>query len=265
MNDFGHKTSTQSATLEAGLKFPEFFTGDKEKVFTEILDGCVLPDIDENQNGYSHHFYNAVTNTNYLGTEDSAKARCLRHSAAFILSKDYKELGRAIHFLEDICTPVHSQYEDVSDSIIRGKLHLDFEKEFDEFLATYKPALPDELPKFDSPGKLIDFCALESAKNYYDYRDNNVEKNEIFKRTADLALMAVFKLCEFLYQGNPKAGYIKDGEVEAGVFLDFGKPEVATMADSYRLRANGENEVFIFEKPYTGRNFMLSNIIKIKG
>lgn len=262
MNEFGHKFCTKALITALEMKIPDFFPGEKETIFAKILDGCILPDSDETMNGYSVHFFNPVTNENYLGGEDSAKSRCLTHFSKFVMTKDFTELGRACHFLEDICTPVHTQYEDKTDAVIRGALHLEFEKEFDRFLESYSPDLPEHIPNFSSISELINYCALESANNYYAYRDKKEDKQEIFKRTALLATMALFKLCEFFYKQNPRACYIKDGTIDAGIFLDCGNKEVSTMTESHRFRFNCDGDIFMFEKPGVGRNFTLKNIIK---
>ena len=78
MNCFSHKFFT-------ALCFDQDF---------ELADACVLPDEDENQNGYSCHFYNPVTGKCYLGTEDSAKNRFLWHLCNYLMTKKKEELNK---------------------------------------------------------------------------------------------------------------------------------------------------------------------------
>lgn len=82
---------------------------------------CVKPDIDECEDSYARHFYHSVTSN-----DDSAKNKCIYYFCEFLANNDFDELSRSLHFLEDVCTPVHTQYEDKFDAVYRLKLHVNF-------------------------------------------------------------------------------------------------------------------------------------------
>lgn len=258
MNKFSHKYITRLALN--GL----FSKKDTEK----IIEGSILPDKDENQNGYVCHFYNPVTNTNYTGSEDSAKTRCIAHFGRYLINKKPEELGRAIHFLEDVCTPVHTQYEDTVDAVIRGPLHIKFEKELDIFCEESVFSDDWHLGSFKSVSDLISYCALESAKNYYLYRDKK-EQATALENTYKLAIFAVEYLTSQFALNNKKIAdfiSIKDNE-NVGILIkrqtENGKykiTDLAPLSENFRLRLSGRQEILIFKKPHTGRNFVLNEI-----
>ena len=114
-----------------------FFTShcfDDDKILKET---CILPDKDENDYGYSSHFFNPVTYKCYLNSEDSARNRFIWHLSNYLIKNNKESLGRAIHFLEDICTPVHTQYEDPVDAALKLNLHINFEKQLDKYLESH--------------------------------------------------------------------------------------------------------------------------------
>jgi hypothetical protein len=291
MNDLAHKKITE-ISLDAAKTFSDEDT-------KTIVEASILPDVDENQSGFVHHFYNPVTGTNYLGSEDSAKARCIAHFGKFMMSGSNEELGRSIHFLEDICTPVHAQYEDASDAVLRGKLHIEFEKKLDRYVSDmpkkFNENYPDLSPwRFSTITDLITYCALESAKNYYLYRDQN-EKQQAIKNTAELAFLAVNSLLSFkplspedmspedkakeikskFIEFKDKAEEIKNKSgktigvlIEHSVLhctakLNYRLSDIAPLCDSYRLRLGENCEVLAFKKAHIGSNYVLDEIIKI--
>lgn len=274
MNEFSHKEITK-------ISLSKTFN---DEILNEVVNASILPDKDENQNGYVHHFYNPVTNTNYSSTEDSAKSRCIVHIGKYLITKNLEELGRAIHFLEDICTPVHVQYEDSTDAIIRGALHIEFEKRLDYFVETlllsdtnkeneYSILLNSTFKNKDiSIGKFIDFCALEAAKNYYLYRNDKEGLKDIaIKNTFDLAFFAV----QYLYQTitNKNIEYAKilingDNEdigmvIKQSTLSNITILDLAPLNSNVRLRFNSKNEILIFERTSFIKNFVLKDVQNI--
>lgn len=260
MNEFAHKFCTQ-AVLDLLTKHKIFgnFAGN-EKIFADILSGCVLPDIDEKSQGYAYHFYNPITNTNYLGSENHAKARVITHFARFILTKNWVEFGRAIHFLEDICTPVHTQYEDSSDAVFKLPLHVEFEREFDRFLEREVQDEGLEYTEICSLSRNIDDAALHSAENFSLYkkiRESDLNKKSLFQKIFEDAITAIHIACNYILLAEPYAQEIKHNDKIIGYFLDddFVDSCVAANTDNYRIRLESNANIFIFKKAGTGRNF----------
>lgn len=113
---------------------------DKDKKFWETVEAYSLkPDEDEIYGGYKYHFYNFITEKNFMNEKDSALNRLDMHFNNAVneyKNKNsklaYQELGRAIHFLEDLNTPVHVVYQLSYEAVSKFPLHVRFEKKCDE-------------------------------------------------------------------------------------------------------------------------------------
>lgn len=100
-----------------------------------LITYSLKPDEDENQGStFKHHFYNPVTGRNFLGEEKGALSKCEEHYGACLelykegnKEKAFEEFGRAIHFLEDANTPVHTGYVYPSDAVFKLSKHVQFE------------------------------------------------------------------------------------------------------------------------------------------
>lgn len=108
---------------------------DDKKYFTTIADYSLKPDEDEIEGAYKFHFYNPATETNFMGEKNSALVKCVFHYENAInsyrkndKSVAFQELGRAIHFMEDLNTPVHVGYNLPTDAVLKFPLHVRFEK-----------------------------------------------------------------------------------------------------------------------------------------
>lgn len=82
---------------------------------TQLIRGSVLPDADETNNAYAWHFY-GENGKNYLGGSTTAYTKCIEHyngAVALYTSGQQdnaiEELGRALHFLQDINVPHHAK------------------------------------------------------------------------------------------------------------------------------------------------------------
>ena len=113
-------------------KYSEFYHNTAK---SELLIYCVKPDRDENEGGYKNHFYNPLTGRNFMGEKQSALTKFTGHykNAVELYNsgstfESWEELGRSMHFLEDLNTPVHTNYEDFWDAGIRLFMHIEFEK-----------------------------------------------------------------------------------------------------------------------------------------
>lgn len=231
----------------------------------DLLEACVLPDEDENQNGYSCHFYNPVTGKCYRGTEDSARNRFIWHLASYLMSGSKEELGRSIHFLEDMCTPVHTQYEDVTDATIRLKLHMQFEQQFDEFLSEGTYGDNDLSNRYNSLIKLskfnlseiLDYCPCKAAELYYKYRDENLYE-KVFIETSELVVVSLSTLKAILDSNSlvGKEFQFDDDKINA-IFCE-NMELVSCLNTDVCLRRNGHGNVVIFKRANRAFNFKVA-------
>ena len=275
MNEYSHQKITE---LILKNNFNDKFTNTQTE---QILKGVVLPDKDENQNGYAYHFYNPLTNANYLGNELDARSKCIYHYAQYRENDDFIELGRAIHFLEDICTPVHTQYEDTSDSILKLKLHLDFEKELDEYMK--KINISSKFLSFEEiinsnylNVSLYDFInenCYKSVELYYKYKQKYVNSiSETFENAycivtnfiKNYALKNTINCIRYIENlEHKKIGVLIYTFVKLTEKIKYF--DVATLKQDYKLRlidSYATNPyVLIFKKGGTLKNYVLENVL----
>lgn len=98
------------------------------------------PDFDENEGAFKFHFYNPATNKSFADEYNSALSRCCKY---YMDAQDKNEksddkyielLGRSIHYLVDLNTPVHTYNQDVFDAVVNVSSHVAFEKKCDELI-----------------------------------------------------------------------------------------------------------------------------------
>lgn len=218
----------------------------------ELIDSCVLPDEDEAQNGFSCHFYNPVTAKCYLGTEDSAKNRFLWHLSNYLITNKKESLGRAIHFLEDICTPVHTQYEDAVDAAIRLKLHVNFEKQLDDYLENNDAS--NQLLKFNSIFELLEYCPCNSSELYYLFRDQDAA-DIVFPTVCALAKSALSSLKSLLDSQSIIAKSFSVNGEKINVLFEKGQILPSCLSPNFCLRYNGCDNVTVFYRSNKLANF----------
>lgn len=123
-----------------------------DKSLNELKDGIIhystQPDFDENESGYKGHFYNPSTGKNFVDGYDSALSRFYTHYENAIQNKKNNldgstSLGRAIHYLEDLCTPVHTYNQDIFDAAVNISSHVFFENRCNDLVEDIKD---EELP-----------------------------------------------------------------------------------------------------------------------
>lgn len=152
-----------------GTKFNEIFTPENKAI---IVEYSVMPDKDETDDAYSQHFFNLMTQKNFKGADDSALTKLCTHfyrAVGFYRAGNVKmamqELGRALHFEEDLSTPVHSNTISTLDAGKKFLSHVGFERKCVElqehFVAVMEP---------------LEYC-------YYD--DNSIKR--IGYATSDMA------------------------------------------------------------------------------
>ncbi len=215
-----HKNVTEkSLKIISEINKEKFYIFDKEDecYWDLVAEYSVKPDEDENQGAYKYHFYNPVTERNYMGEKNSALSKCTSHfndAVNYYKKGDkkmaYQELGRSAHFLEDLNTPVHTAYEAPSDSIIKLPLHVRFEKTCDKISDGCLAIIPIESFKYFDVNPIEAIAkssSVLSADNFY-YLENIKEvKEETLARNAVLnaqhKVTGVFY--KFFRQVNAKA------------------------------------------------------------
>lgn len=222
----------------------------------DLIDSCVLPDEDENQNGYSCHFYNPVTGKCFLGTEDSARNRFIWHLTDHLISKNKEKLGRAIHYLEDMCTPVHTQYEDAADAVIQLKKHVNFEDKLDQFLES--GGSQSSHIRFKSISEILECCPCDSSEIYYRLKRREPTKKE-FGDVYSLTVSALSSLKELLV-GVVGKTFVVDGK-RINVLFEKGRMLPSCLDTDYLLRYNGVDNIIVYKRDNKFSNFhVLCNI-----
>lgn len=219
----------------------------------ELLYGAVQPDIDECEDAFSHHFYNPVTLKDFYGSDDTAKNRSIWHFCEFLITGSFEQLGRSLHFLEDICTPVHTQYEDYFDAVYRLKLHTNFEKKLDSYISdgSFKRSMCFEfIPSFVD---LINHCALVSSSLYDDIKNQNEFSDYFLSKTLNLASDSVENVSKLILLNSLKAKKLDCVNV-----LIEGDSIIPSMSDSNIIaRADSHRNVFVFKRTSKLSNFHL--------
>lgn len=212
-NNFGwniktHKKITKYAIQNSDLKLKSHH----EHI---LIEASKQPDIDETQLHSSSHFCFAIPKDfkpkRFLSFIDfsgknNALAKFIKHidKAQKAMSKDkthksLDELGRALHFLQDICVPLHSEKGSFIKKFIDSKMHLEYEIGFvnantDKFLR------PQVIVDFDKKEDFKTF-ALNLFKENFDFSSkfkisnkNKESWSEIAQVTMDKAVSSTQKL-----------------------------------------------------------------------
>lgn len=144
-----------------------FYAGYRSK----LVRGSVLPDDDEKDGNFVWHFY-GPDGTNYLGGSVTAYTKCIDHyNRAVSLynagskSAAMEELGRALHYLQDVNEPHHAM-----NKVAVLTNHIGFEKEAEENRTSYAlTGLTSSIysDANNSLGTTIDYYA-RIARGWYD-------------------------------------------------------------------------------------------------
>lgn len=202
MNSLTHKFITKTA-----LEQLEIVT-DKEI----LINYSAKPDEDETDGAFMWHFYNPATKKNFKGGRVSALTKLLEHfDNAINLYKIndilfLEELGRACHFIQDMCTPVHTYYEDTFDAVTRLSQHTHFENYVDNLIkkSNFQIVTIDEMTK----GMLLNnnlktfakYSAMLASEDFY-YLDNNEQKG-ILSIAIDSVNNGIIATCAVLLHFN---------------------------------------------------------------
>lgn len=167
----------------------ELFKKDEKEYKELFVTYCIQPDKDETQGIYKYHFYNPITETNFMNEKESALKRSKDHFEKAVSNYKigdknmaYQELGRAVHFMEDMNTPVHTAYELPSDSVKKLQLHVDFEKVCDRLCGECKLELvPGSMKYYETNtfDTISRSAATLSADNFYYLENKKIDKEKL--------------------------------------------------------------------------------------
>lgn len=185
-------------------KFKDFY----DKAARDILlDACTKPDEDEIEGLYKGHFYNPVTELNFNGEEDSALRRfCNHYNNAVTLcvngnkKKGIELLGRAIHYMEDLNTPVHTNNKSYLDAGVNFLSHVKFESKCDDVCTRHIVEIERnqlEYYKYTSLEEIGKNCAWSANNNFGMLRHKYLSPEEVAENSV---LNAQHSVCGILYR-----------------------------------------------------------------
>ena len=184
-------------------------SSDDKKYFDTIADYSLKPDEDEIDGAYKYHFYNPATETNFMGEKDSALTKCNTHYDNAVKAYEegdkslaFQELGRAVHFMEDLNTPVHVGYDLMIDAMTKFPLHVEFEKVCDNESKGCKTTVPFESFKYFKTNSIptIAKCSAVLASGNYYRLNNKVGKKDVSDLAKNAVLNAQYKITGVLYK-----------------------------------------------------------------
>ena len=210
-----------------------------------IIEYSLKPDEDENQGAYKYHFYNPDTERNFAGEKETALKKCKTHFENAIknclevtllknlgnydsaLDKEkedlrktgdlvFEEVGRSIHFLEDLSTCVHTGYDKPTDSVFKFPLHVKFEKKCDLISEECHAVIPEESLKYYEVNSLEDLAqntAVLSLDNFY--RLENIESEDYIDLAKNAVLNAQKRVVGLLYK------FIKEAVRESTAYQEL--------------------------------------------
>ncbi len=237
-NDTAHqyvtKTSFEAFTKmdcdsDTSAKYPnlakasDFFKKDEKEYKELLIIYSTQPDKDETQGIYKYHFYNPITETNFMNETESALKRSREHFEKAVnnykigdKNMAYQELGRSVHFMEDMNTPVHTAYELPSDSVKKLQMHVDFEKYCDSLCNECKlEIVPESLRYYETNtfDTIARFASTLSADNFYYLENKKMDKEKLAKNAVSNAQKNVSGLMYRFFIEISKDWVFKAGEI----------------------------------------------------
>ena len=218
-----HKYITKTC-LEAISKIDEEPENSNETNFKNFYDAkhwdvlieySAMPDEDEKGKLSLNecHFYSPKTGKNFLGKKDTALSRSIKHYDKAVelytakdtkkdvkkkkskkidtrtnIEKAYEELGRSFHFMQDICTPVHTRTKSLVDAGIKLPMHIEFENICRDMHETCEAKVdPESLKNYElSSVEAIGKAAAVVSANDFDSLLKNTLKDIIIARKSVL-------------------------------------------------------------------------------
>ena len=172
MNELSHRFITKKSIEIAGIKL-------RAEQKHKLIESSTLPDIDEKDNLFAAHFYNPVTQLNFRSERETALTRFIEHYDKSKNGENLEEIGRAVHYLEDLNTPVHVAYEDKFDSVYRLSGHIEFENTCDSLIDEVKDIVFEIDKKYYivNPLETIGKAGAMTASVLYDEYENCYEQH----------------------------------------------------------------------------------------
>lgn len=181
-----------------------------ENVKEKIIYFSKRPDVDENDGLFMWHYYNPITERNFVNGKVTALTKFNDHYSNALKSykkknmdKTWEELGRSLHFLEDINTPVHTNSQDIIDVASYLSLHLKFESFVLENQDKTKISMmPSEFIYFkqNTPTLIAKKYAHISANNFYALYNDLETQDEVAANSLSNAQECVsgilYKFCK---------------------------------------------------------------------
>lgn len=212
-NGYTHRYITRSgleniSKLYKNKKESNIFSKSDKHYWDTIIEYSLKPDEDEVEGAYKYHFYNFLTGQNFSNEKDSALTRLTSHFENAV--REYKnknkkeafqELGRSIHFMEDLNTPVHTVYSSFKDAILKFPLHVMFEKKCDEICDSVKAEILEknmdyyEINSLETIGKS---SSILSENNFYGLEDKS--DSYFYKVASNAVLNAQERVTGMLYK-----------------------------------------------------------------
>ena len=200
MNELTHKRITKLSldSINHNLSLNDIST---------LIEYSAMPDKDETDGAFKYHFYNPATNRNFRGEHITALTKLEEHYVYAAEKNDYQQLGRALHFLVDLNTPVHTFYEDLFDGVFRLKQHTNFESLCDSLMDSFLPIPIDDLSYYSlndihTIGK---GSALTASALFAEYDNNPKRKNYVARMAISNAIM---NTCGVLYHFLNERGLV---------------------------------------------------------
>ncbi len=188
-------TTSLENVLELNKK-NKFLKSEDRDFFSTITDYSLKPDEDETEGAFKNHFYNPATKTNFMGESYSAIEKFKEHykdAKKYYSENDkelaFQELGRAIHFLEDLNTPVHTGYNLPTDAVFKLPLHVNFEKICDNICNRCHASINKTGLSYysaNSPETIAKSASIVASNNYDCLTDDQDEHQEMIAKNAIL-------------------------------------------------------------------------------
>lgn len=191
-------TKTHKKVVEIAVNYLD------KDILTNNIESLIFygaqPDFDETDGAFKHHFYNPATDKNYAGEYDSALARFTKYYIAAINNyqnnnAQYIEyIGRSLHYLVDLNTPVHTYNQDTFDAVVNANMHVNFEAKCDELIDNYNPNVINGINNLhyfvaNNIVTIGKYCALIASKSYYNLVNNKEPKIDICNKSINNAII----------------------------------------------------------------------------
>lgn len=184
-----------------------------------LLEFTDMPDVDEKSPfyaPYSSHFYDPYTEKNYIGQRDNTalikfKEHAMNAKKFYTINKPYaiEELGRAVHYLEDLNVPHHA-----ANLVAILSNHAKYERFVDDHRKDFSVnSAGNTYDKFNNIEDFEEYCELllrDCAFNAYSMKNKATSKNPNDMRDAsnNVVPYAQKHVAAFLYRFLVEVGEV---------------------------------------------------------